>query len=417
MNPTVFTHTAYSLDHTRFQTLLTETDNLLIIQDLDGVCMELVQNPLDRQIDPDYVGAVQAFDGHFYVLTNGEHVGPRGVNRIVEKAFGDPAGVKRQGHYLPGLAAGGVQWQDRYGNVSHPGVSEAELNFLQFVIVEMGQQLRQILPKLGMTRVESLIEAILLDNVASPTINLNRAYEPLGDRFPALQQAMHALMQDLLKAAEAQGLGDSFFVHYAPNLGQDRNGNDILRPATFEDSGTTDFQFMIRGGIKEAGVVALLNRYYYQRTGTYPLGPDFNVRQAPHTLMELQHLILEHFDLTQMPLIIGVGDTITSQVTADGIQRGGSDRNFLQLIHNLATATDQPHLTVYVDSSQGELKNRKPLQLAMINGNVHVVEGPGDPDDPSDPLWINLAFPGGYRQYTACIKAAAQGRLFRAGKG
>ncbi|TVQ57268.1 MAG: glucosylglycerol 3-phosphatase [Spirulina sp. DLM2.Bin59] len=416
MNPTLFSHTTYSLDHDRFQALLTETENLLIIQDLDGVCMELVQNPLDRAIDPDYVRAIQAFEGHFYVLTNGEHLGRRGVNGIVEKAFGDPALVKKQGHYLPGLAAGGVQWQDCYGNVSHPGVSEAELQFLQFVIVEMGQQLRQILPNLGMTRVESLIEAILLDNVASPTINLNRAYEPLGDRFPELQQAMHKLMQDLLKAAEDQGLADAFFVHYAPNLGQDPNGQDILRPATFGDSGTTDFQFMIRGGVKEAGVVALLNRYYYQRTGIYPLGPDFNVRQAPPTLIELQQLILDHFDLTQMPLIIGVGDTVTSQVTADGIQRGGSDRHFLQLIHNLAKVTDQPHLTVYVDSSQGELKNRKPLKLAMVNSDIRVVEGPGDPDDPSDPLWINLAFPGGYQEYTACIKAAAQGRLLRAGK-
>lgn len=98
-------------------------------------------------------------------------------------------------------------------------------------------------------------------------------------------------MQELLQEAKDKGLGNSFFVHYAPNLGRDLSGQEILRPAKLEDSGTTDFQFMVQGAIKEAGVLAILNRYYFQRTGSYPLGEEFNVRQAPKTLDELLKLV------------------------------------------------------------------------------------------------------------------------------
>ncbi|MEM6427534.1 MAG: glucosylglycerol 3-phosphatase, partial [Cyanobacteria bacterium P01_D01_bin.128] len=124
---------AMSLQHDSLVDVLANTDNLLIIQDLDGVCMGLVNDPLNRVIETDYVMAARSLDGHFYVLTNGEHIGQRGVNRIIERAFGDAEQVKAEGLYLPGLAAGGVQWQDRFGQVSHPGVSKAELAFLAAV--------------------------------------------------------------------------------------------------------------------------------------------------------------------------------------------------------------------------------------------------------------------------------------------
>ena len=61
-------------------------------------------------------------EGAFAVLTNGEHEGRRGVNRLVESALGDVSLPGRDGLYLPGLAAGGVQFQDRFGNLNHPGV-------------------------------------------------------------------------------------------------------------------------------------------------------------------------------------------------------------------------------------------------------------------------------------------------------
>ena len=68
---------------------LTGAEDLLIVQDLDGVCMQLVKDPLTRRMDPSYVDAVAALDGQFAVLTNGEHEGRRGVNRLVEQALGN----------------------------------------------------------------------------------------------------------------------------------------------------------------------------------------------------------------------------------------------------------------------------------------------------------------------------------------
>ena len=62
---------------------LTGAEDLLIVQDLDGVCMQLVKDPLTRRMDPSYLDAVAALDGQFAVLTNGEHEGRRGVNRCL----------------------------------------------------------------------------------------------------------------------------------------------------------------------------------------------------------------------------------------------------------------------------------------------------------------------------------------------
>jgi hypothetical protein len=54
-------------------------------------------------------------------------------------------------------------------------------------------------------------------------------------------------METLLAEAAAQGLGDSFFVHYAPNHGRDEHGQEVIWLSQGEESGTTDFQFMLRG--------------------------------------------------------------------------------------------------------------------------------------------------------------------------
>ena len=109
---------------------LVNSSDLLIVQDLDGVCMPLVKDPLTRRLPADYVHAAARLRGSFSVLTNGEHEGHRGVNRLVEKALGDPSIARNQGLYLPGLAAGGVQLQDEFGHLTHPGVSDAEMSFL-----------------------------------------------------------------------------------------------------------------------------------------------------------------------------------------------------------------------------------------------------------------------------------------------
>ncbi|MEA5470090.1 glucosylglycerol 3-phosphatase, partial [Spirulina sp. 06S082] len=41
---------SFSLKHDELAQVLTQTKNLLIIQDLDGVCMGLVKDPLTRVI-------------------------------------------------------------------------------------------------------------------------------------------------------------------------------------------------------------------------------------------------------------------------------------------------------------------------------------------------------------------------------
>jgi glucosylglycerol 3-phosphatase len=410
-----------SLNHDELSRVLRETENLLIIQDLDGVCMGLVKDPLTRVINPDYVQATKAFDRHFFVLTNGEHIGKRGVNRIVERAFGDRRTVAENKWYLPGLAAGGVQWQDRSGQVSHPGVSEAELNFLKAVPDRLRAAFRNFFSKheghLDRETLNRCIESSVLDNVASPTANLNTFYETLHDghigTYRNLQLNIQALMTELLQDAARKGLKNSFFVHYAPNLGRNASGNEVLLPASNADSGTTDFQFMLRGAIKEAGVLAILNRYYYHQTGSYPLGEGFSVRQAPKSHAELLELVQNNFDPAQMPLMVGVGDTVTSYVDdQDGeleIRRGGSDRNFLQLIQEIGRAFNSGNIVLYVDSSGGEVKNRKPLKLSD-GDTMTVLEGPGDPRDTDDPLVLNVVFPGGYQQYERFFVAIARQR-------
>jgi glucosylglycerol 3-phosphatase len=404
-----------SLDHAQLIEGLATTDNLLMIQDLDGVCMDLVNDPFDRTIDLAYVQSTKAFDGQFYVLTNGEHLGKRGVNGIIDRAIAQ-VGIPHCG-YLPGLAAGGVQWQNRSGNVSHPGVSAAELAFLAAVPDRIAARFRDFLVVRNWAEadIQRAIQSAVLDNLASPTANLNTIYGLLNgdtETYIALQQSIQNLMQQLLREATIAGMGDTFFIHYAPNLGRDEWGQEIVWLSDGKASGTTDFQLMLQGGIKEAGVLVLLNHYYYDRTSTYPLGPDFNVRQAPQELDDLVELVVQKFDRALMPTIVGVGDTVTSQgiETEAGLtfQRGGSDRNFLQLIQQLGKAFERENLTVYVDSSGGELQNRKALKLDAAGETV--IEGPGDARDTSDPLSLNVAFPGGYRQYCQVFQAGADRR-------
>ena len=107
--------------------------NFLIIQDLDGVCIPLVQDPLKREINKKYVEDTSKLDGSFSVLTCGEHEGRRGVNRLVEKSLNSTEKASKDGLYLPGLAACGVEFQDRFGNISHPGLENNEIKFLSEV--------------------------------------------------------------------------------------------------------------------------------------------------------------------------------------------------------------------------------------------------------------------------------------------
>jgi glucosylglycerol 3-phosphatase len=416
---------AFSQDHDALLASLAATPDLLLIQDLDGVCMGLVRDPLTRTLEPRYLDAAHALAGSFQVLTNGEHIGARGVNAIVDRVLNHDAAAGAHGRYLPGLAAGGVQHQDRFGHVRHPGVSQAELAFLQAVPMRAKRFLSSLL--LGAPylvephRLASLVNAAVLDNPASPTLNLNVLHQLFATQpalYAQLQQQAQAFLQSLLHDAHAEGLGDAFFLHYAPNLGRDDDGVERLKPAGDGSAGTTDFQFMLAGAIKETGVLALLNQHIHQRTGRWPLGEDFNVRTAPRDLDALVALAVANIDPADMPRLVGVGDTVTSVArTVDGQtawQRGGSDRGFLTLIQRLGVAFGTDNRVLYIDSSGGEVL-RPALDLAQLqrvadDASLSAGDVARGITDDDDPLRLDVVFPGGHRQYVDFFCALARQR-------
>jgi glucosylglycerol 3-phosphatase len=393
---------------------------LLLIQDLDGVCMGLVSDPLQRRLDRAYIEAAARLGDHFRVLTNGEHIGRRGVNALVERAYGnDAAQVREQGRFLPGLGGGGVQRQDRHGVVTHPGVTATELEFLREVPDKARLHLTHLLQAppyaLDPAAVATLLAAAVLDNPASPTVNANGMYLHLHDRPDLrrqLQQDLQRFMDALLAEAAGRQLADSFFVHYAPNLGRGPDGRERLRPATADDVGTTDFQLMLSGAVKEAGVLVLLNDHYHRQTGVYPLGESFNVRRAPRGVAALRALAQASFDPRHMPRLVGVGDTVTADRADGQMLRGGSDRGFLTLIQDLGASFGTDNAVLYVDSSRGEVP-RPGLDAAHLQ---RCMEDPQLPpwaavrgiSDAEDPLRLNFIFPGGHDQYLPFFAALAK---------
>ena len=387
---------------------LTSVEDLLIVQDLDGVCMQLVKDPLTRRMDPGYVNAAADLRGSFVVLTNGEHEGRRGVNRLVESALGDQVRPDQQGLYLPGLAAGGVQLQDRFGQLSHPGVSDAEMAFLAAAPQRMEQLLLERLPAelpgVSPEQLKTLAQQSVLDTQVSPTINLNGVFALVPGDVPRqrrLQQMLADLMEQLLQEADAAALEGSFFLHVAPNLGRDADGRERAKPAAAGDVGTTDIQFMLTGSLKEAGLLVLINQHMARRHGVFPLGENFNVRTAPRDHGALLQLAQERLPMERMPLLVGVGDTVTSTSTDDGSGwlRGGSDRGFLTLLKALGDCSHQPNRVILVDSSHGEVD-----RPSLTDGRLLGIS------DPEDPLELDVLMPGGPAEYISWFQALAQRR-------
>jgi glucosylglycerol 3-phosphatase len=387
---------------------LAGVDDLLIVQDLDGVCMQLVKDPLTRQMDRSYVEAAARLEGRFVVLTNGEHEGRRGVNRLVEQSLGDPERPGRDGLYLPGLAAGGVQLQDRYGQLQHPGVSDAEMAFLAAAPRRMEtlllERLPPLLPELDRAALEASAHAAVLDTQVSPTVNLNGVFAAVaGDvaRQRALQAMLLELMGQLLAEAEAEGLKGSFFLHVAPNLGRDAHGQERVKPSVPGDVGSTDVQFMLTGSLKEAGLLVLLNQHIARRWGEAPLGEGFNVRTAPHDHDALLKLATTRIAPDRMPLLVGVGDTVTSTRSEDGSEwlRGGSDRGFLTLLQDLGAWSGCANRVVLVDSSHGEVDRPN-----LADGTLRGIS------DPEDPLRLDVLMPGGPTAYVSWFVALALAR-------
>jgi glucosylglycerol 3-phosphatase len=149
---------------------------------------------------------------------------------------------------------------------------------------------------------------------------------------------------------------------------------------------------MLRGAIKEAGLLVLINEHIARHHGGHPLGADFHVRNAPRQLSALLELATREIPAALMPRLVGVGDTITSR-PGPGVgswQRGGSDRGFLTLLQQLGQAFDRPNRVVLVDSSSGEV-----CRPSFAGGSLAGLS------DPHDPLRLDALFPGGPRQYRA----------------
>ncbi len=384
-------------------TILNE-ENILMVQDLDGVCIPLVQDPLKREINKEYVKDVAKLKDSFSVLTCGEHEGRRGVNRLVEKALNSKTEAKEYGLYLPGLAACGVEFQDRFSNSSYPGLNDNEINFLAKVPEMMRSMLTNeleiFLPDISNELKGQLIEVAICDTRFTPTLNFNEIFNYVKNDFKkvkGLQLIMEKIMNKLLEQARNYGLENSFHLHMMPNLGL-KEGREIMKYATQNEFGTTDIQFIINGAIKEAGLLLILNKYISSKTGSYPFGERFNVRNAPKKLSQLVELCIDKIPSNQMPLLIGVGDTVTSEKdnTSNSWLRGGSDRGFLTLIQKLGESYKKENQVIFVNSSNDQVL-RPRVQGSDMSGI----------SDPNDYLKFNMIINDGPEEYIEWFKQLA----------
>jgi len=389
---------------------IVSADKLLIVQDIDGVCIPLVKDPLTREIDSSYIKAVNLMKEEFYVLTCGEHEGKRGVNRLIEKALGTNINPSTEGLYLPGLAACGIEYQDKYGKVSILGLKDEEINFLNNLPKLMEDllisKLTIIFPSINSIKLKELCKVAVCDTRFTPTLNLNEIFTLASkdlDLEIRLQLMMKEIMDELLQIAINSNLKDSFYLHMMPNLGKE-NGEEVIKYAVKNDLGTTDIQFIINGAVKEAGLLVLLNKYIYNINGVAPFGESFNVRNAPKSTDELLKLCLQRIPSEQMPLIVGVGDTVTSNRRESDQKwlRGGSDRGFLTLIFKLGIEYKKNNKIVFINSSNEEVK-RPSISYSNMNGV----------SDPEDILSFDTVITGGPKEYINWFKMLAKERSLR----
>ena len=382
-------------DISDFQEIVINSKSILFIQDIDGVCIPLVKDPMTRKLESKYIYAAKNLEEEFFVLTCGEHEGKRGVNRIIERSLNNIIEPKEKGLYLRGLAACGVEYQDNSGNISFEGVSKEELDFLSKVPNLMRPSferiVRKIFPNLDQASINKHASRSICKTRFSPTINFNSLFDLVQNdtyKRKIIQKSFEDMMNQIIYKAESQGLKNSFFLHISPNLGSN-NGNEIIKLSTKNDIGSTDIQLLLKGAVKDSGVLFLLNKFIEEETGKAPFGRNFNFRNSPKTIKEKVDFCKKNIKSKDMPTIIGVGDTITSQkISNKSYSRGGSDRSFLELIQLLGKEFRSNNKIIFVDSSSGEVY-RPSTKKSGFEGII----------DEEDNLKFDMVFQNGPKEY------------------
>ena len=378
-----------------FEEIIINSKNILFIQDIDGVCIPLVKDPMTRKLESKFIFAVKNLEKEFYVLTCGEHEGPRGVNRIVERSLRSIDQPKEKGLYLRGLAACGVEYQDSNGNISFEGVSKEEVDFLAKVPDLMRPSfekiVKKIFPNINQEEINSHASKSICKTRFSPTINFNSLFDLVKDdseKRKIIQKSFEDMMNEIIYKAKAQGLKNSFFLHISPNLGS-KDGNEIIKLSTKNDIGSTDIQLLLKGAVKDSGVLFLLNKFIYDTTGKAPFGKNFNFRDSPKSIIEKVNFCKKYIKSKDMPTIIGIGDTVTSQKNSNNsYSRGGSDRSFLEFIQLLGKEFDSNNKIIFVDSSSGEVY-RPSTKISGLKGI----------SDEADNLKFDIIFQNGPKEY------------------
>ncbi len=388
-----------------FEKKIINSKNILFIQDLDGVCIPLVKDPMTRKLESKFIFAVKNLEKEFFVLTCGEHEGPRGVNRIIERSLKSIDQPKEKGLYLRGLAACGVEYQDNNGNISFEGVSKEEVDFLAKVPDLMRpsfeQIVKKIFPNIDQEELNSHASKSICKTRFSPTINFNSLFDLVRDdseKRIIIQKSFEDMMNEIINKAKSQGLKNSFFLHISPNLGS-KDGNEIIKLSSKNDIGSTDIQLLIKGAVKDSGVLFLLNKFIHDMTGKAPFGRNFNFRDSPKSIKDKVNFCKKHIKSEDMPTIIGIGDTVTSQKNTNGYSRGGSDRSFLEFIQLLGKEFGSNNKIIFVDSSSGEVY-RPSTKVSGLKGI----------SDDDDNLKFDMIFQNGPKEYLNWFIAFAKNR-------
>ena len=389
------------------QKILISSKNILFIQDIDGVCIPLVKDPMTREIESKYIYAVKELEEEFFVLTCGEHEGPRGVNRIIERSLKSAIEPKNKELYLRGLAACGVEYQDNKGEISFEGVSEKELDFLSnvpnLIRPKFNLIVKNFFPHLSQEDINYHATKSICETRFSPTINFNSLFNLVSkdsEKRKLIQISFEKMMNEIINKAENEGLKNSFFLHISPNLGNE-NGRETIKLSSKDDIGSTDIQLLIKGAVKDSGVLFLLNKFISDKTGKAPFGSNFNFRNSPNTIKEKIDLCKRNIQIEDMPLIVGVGDTVTSKKNngKKSFLRGGSDRSFLEFIQILGNEFRINNKIIFVDSSSGEVERPSTKETGLI----------GISDD-FDNLKFDMVFENGPKEYISWFIELAKKR-------